>query len=1117
MSSSLGALAAKVAKINGAASSVAQPVWRQFTFFDAVPVKDVHDLSSTPDIFKSTPEISTMTSSSAGVLVADIHGSVHLLNREFESINSWIAHVGGRVTHMVEKRGILVTLGEEDAVRSPLLKIWDLQSNDKKSGAPVLLRSTKVQLNNRPHPVTTVALSSTLSHLAIGLGDGTVILYRHLDQSLASSSSLTALPKARTIHESPTEPITGLGFREPIEDEPSSEAPSTNGAPSGANATGSKSTHNAHYLFIATTNHVLAYQASGRNSGGAAVTVDEIGTGLGCATMDWRGKNLAVARDEAIYLCGIDGRGACYAYEGHKSSIYTHLNYLIIVSPPFFPTATSASATVRNLVARQPSATETDVTKVTVFDAENKLVAYSGTFKQGVREVISQWGMVYVLSSDGTLVCLQEKSTAAKLDMLYRKSLYLLALNLASTQKLDESSVADIHRQYGDHLYGKGDWDGAMAQYVQTIGHLQPSYVIRKYLDAQRIHNLVTYLQELHSLGLANADHTTLLLNTYTKLKDVARLDSFIKTESRGRGEDQELPFDLVTAIRVCRQAGYFEHAGYLAKKFERHEDYLRIQIEDAGNFADALAYLRKLGPEAAENNLARYGRAMLQSLPEETTQLLIDLCTTTGPLEGLPDSTTATASPVAPKPTVAGPSYLSYLALNRGVTATTVVSSETATPPSPSIKTVRADNASRRADSVYDGTITASAGASAPATPPPPATAVVPPATAATVTAPAPPPVKRLSPRIYFPHFVDHMGQFVVFLEAVALRRWGQSVDDQKPGSIGLYSDRETVELADDEELVDKQDQVAVWNTLLELYLTLPLRSGPPEKRTAFDEGVMRDKAVRVLRNGSIPYDATHALILCSTYAFTQGLVLLWEKMGMYEDVLRFWMDKHKEGNSPDASAKVVEQLMLYGSDHPHLYPLVLRFLTSTPELLAKHQEDVKGILEYIDEEGLIPPLGVIQVLSRNGVASVGLVKEWLIKRIKESRTEIQNDQELTKSYRLETAQRLKQVQELTSQEEPRVFHVTRCTTCLGQLDLPSVHFMCNHSYHQRCIAENETECPACVREHAVIREIRQTNERLADQHDVFLSEVQDSGFEAIASAYGRGVLNTSRLEEAV
>ena len=222
-------------------------------------------------------------------------------------------------------------------------------------------------------------------------------------------------------------------------------------------------------------------------------------------------------------------------------------------------------------------------------------------------------------------MCLEEKPTSAKLDMLYRKALYLLALNIAETQQLDESHIADIHKQYGDHLYGKGDYDGAMQQYIQTIRYVQPSYVIRKvsqgtlstlhvahstpqFLDAQRIHNLVTYLQELHSLGLANSDHTTLLLNTYTKLKDVSRLDSFIKRESLRAtdGDKDELPFDLDTAIRVCRQAGYFEHASYLAKKYERHEDYLRIQIEDAGNYKDALLYLRRLGAEAVRIHYPR-------------------------------------------------------------------------------------------------------------------------------------------------------------------------------------------------------------------------------------------------------------------------------------------------------------------------------------------------------------------------------------------------------------------------------------------------------------------------------------------------------------------------------
>jgi Tfp pilus assembly protein PilF len=166
---------------------------------------------------------------------------------------------------------------------------------------------------------------------------------------------------------------------------------------------------------------------------------------------------------------------------------------------------------------------------------------------------------------------------------------------------------------YGDYLYGKGDFDGAMSQFVKTLGHVQPSYVIRKvifeivpnadsqFLDAQRINNLTTYLQELHSRGLANPDHTTLLLNCYTKTSDRTRLDSFIKTEAHRSdisGADV-LPFDLETAIRVCRQAGFFEHATYLAKKYRKHEEYLRIQIEDAEEYKDALQYLRSLGPEA--------------------------------------------------------------------------------------------------------------------------------------------------------------------------------------------------------------------------------------------------------------------------------------------------------------------------------------------------------------------------------------------------------------------------------------------------------------------------------------------------------------------------------------
>ena len=418
----------------------------------------------------------------------------------------------------------------------------------------------------------------------------------------------------------------------------------------------------------------------------------------------------------------------------------------------------------------------------------------------------------------------------------------------------------------------------------------------------------------------------------------------------------------------------------------------------------------------------------MLQHLPQETTQLLIDLCTVSGPLEvpsPVLESTVSEIKPAAPVPT-----YLSYLAMNRGATAATVVSSDTANPPSPSIKTVRAD--SRREGSVYQETVSGSIGRKTPPYPQrsgsvpipgaPPTSAGLP--SAATV--PPPPKHKVLSPRMYFAHFVDHLEQFVVFLESVAKRRWDQSVDDAKPGEVKILlshghhgEEEEEEEFVDerDEEAEDKADQVAVWNTLLELYLTLPVKKAgtpaPPSSKDpkspsgqsdTFSEKKMRDKALRVLGSSQLGYDNMHALLLCSTHGFTPGLVILWEKLGMYEDVLSFWMERHRATPSdPEASQRVVEHLLAYSgsldistpSDRQRLrqlYNMVLRFFTETPEILQKHRQDLEEILGYIDDESLIPPLGVVQIMSRNNVASVGLVKDWLTKKIKDSNRTIQN-----------------------------------------------------------------------------------------------------------------------------
>lgn len=218
-----------------------------------------------------------------------------------------------------------------------------------------------------------------------------------------------------------------------------------------------------------------------------------------------------------------------------------------------------------------------------------------------------------------------------------------------------------------------------------------------------------------------------------------------------------------------------------------------------------------------------------------------------------------------------------------------------------------------------------------------------------------------------------------------MAQRRWGQTLD----GAGGPESGAPTASAGEDEE-AEKRDQAAVWNTLLELYLTECIEG---DQHTPCEH----HKALRLLYSIHLPYDLTHALVLCSSHQYTPGLVLLWEKMGMYEDVLRFWMEEQNSGSTSETgftesspSAQVISALRKYGPDNPHLYPLVLRFLTSTPALLTAHQTDLESLLEHIESEKIMSPLSVVQVLSRNEVASVGLVKDWLMRRMKEGMEEI-------------------------------------------------------------------------------------------------------------------------------
>ena len=268
-----------------------------------------------------------------------------------------------------------------------------------------------------------------------------------------------------------------------------------------------------------------------------------------------------------------------------------------MISPP-----TTESKGIRsslpNILIRGPDATEQS--KVSVLDIHNKFIIHSGSVTGGVKEVFSSWGNLYLVTTDGEVSFMQlksnkqineltEKDMSTKLDILYSRNLHQLAIQFAESANLPNEQINGIVAQYADYLFSRGEYDAAIQQYLRAIDTINPSEVIRKFLDVQRIANLVQILEELHAQKLANADHTTLLLNCYARLKNVDQLEKFIKMES---GE-----FDVDTAIQVCRQGRYYEQAAFLAQKYAEHDTYISILVENLKQYSRALKYIKQLPP----------------------------------------------------------------------------------------------------------------------------------------------------------------------------------------------------------------------------------------------------------------------------------------------------------------------------------------------------------------------------------------------------------------------------------------------------------------------------------------------------------------------------------------
>jgi hypothetical protein len=89
-------------------------------------------------------------------------------------------------------------------------------------------------------------------------------------------------------------------------------------------------------------------------------------------------------------------------------------------------------------------------------------------------------------------------------------------------------------------------------------------------------------------------------------------------------------------------------------------------------------------------------------------------------------------------------------------------------------------------------------------------------------------------------------------------------------------------------------------------------------------------------------------------------------------------------------------------------------------------------------------------------------------------------------------------------------VFQQNRCTSCKQLLSLPSVHFLCMHSFHHSCLNDDEDEeCPICGPKTHHILEIKRELDESRSDHDAFFKKLHNAkdGFGVVAEYYGRGM----------
>ncbi|KAJ6226905.1 vacuolar protein sorting-associated protein [Anaeramoeba flamelloides] len=1042
--------------------------WRKFQFF----TPQFHKLNNSNEEKQSLSfilenPITCHTTGRKHIIFGDQNGISYFINQNFMvEFEQQLFDIS--ISHLYElsQQNILLAIGIDDAkTNQQLIKFIDLGSQ-KNSEDLICIKTIKINnTKNSDDKIVSVAVLDDLSRIVLCFSNGLLLM-------IFGDLLHDRVPKQHAIpgtDEEDTPIITKVLFRQQLYfslDE------------------------RVRVLYCVSENQTFCYHITG-NQEYRKMILQDIGAQPESVNISMNGE-LILGKDEGVFYFTPENPGSCFGFEGKK--ILTEFrSYLAIF------TTTNNNKNI----------------SFSIYDVKNKYIALTKRLKNNILYLLNQWGSLFLITDSKEVIQFDEKGLKTKLDFLFTKKLYNVAIDLAHSQQYDQSEIYEMFKRYGDHLELKGDYSGAITQYINTIGQTPPSYVIRKFLDPQRIHNLTKYLQALHEKGVANSEHTTLLLNCYTKLKDTQKLDAFIKQESQDGPK-----FDVDTAIVVLRSSGYYNYALYLAKKYQENDLYLRIHLEETNQYITALEFIKTLQFKEAESSLKKYGNTLMDKAPKETTDLLFKLCTgykaeknssiqinnekneerlikteieienEIGMEKGKEREREREKENGHEKNKDQDKDIDIEIEienndddlLNSGIEGTNFNDNDIITFDDDNNDEDDDDDDEDRSNLFKErfGSISNQS--------------------------------KKLTendPNVNERN--ELFGNINKKEKKIEKSNNDHYIlnDDQYPKSnpsnfIHTFVEHPNWLISFLENIIEIQidSEPIIYNTLLELYLRKDIINSKNEDEKQKKIRNNRGKAIKLLKNPNSRYEKEHALVLVQMYKFTEGVTYMLEKLEFYHEIIQTHIENEDHQN-------IIKSCKKYAHKDQGLWLLALNYFVKSE---SDCSQEIVQVLSEIKKENLLSPLMVIQILSKNKKITLEIIQDYLTSLLKENSNKIEKNNTNIQKYVHDT----KAIQEklLLKKTKATQFQSSRCSLCNNPLELPSLHFLCGHSIHYRCLVGNEITCPLCNLEASQISDRVSSIQEKIGKHDEFFRLIRESndGFSVIAKHFGRGLLSEEK-----